>query len=127
MTAIDSYSSTTKYYVQFRNKCTKSNTYDFNWVAVSGQENVLSEFTAEMAWKGNNRYEYSYSVTRPGEITINVLKYRRGGVWAQFYAVSSWPGTPQHKDIFSSISKNWGSGYLYGSRKNSVWIKVIVD
>jgi len=72
---------------------------------------------------GEGKYSYSYTVSRPGEITINVLKYTQNGVYGEYYPNKSWSGTHRHQNISGRLSLNWGGGNVYSNVYDNVGAK----
>ena len=82
-------------FVEITNACTKGNNYE--WVANSGRQTVLtSDIVAQMTDNQDGTYTYNYSVPRPGQITVSVLHYTNGGVYAEYFPNQSESGNNQY-------------------------------
>jgi hypothetical protein len=72
-----------------------------------------------MTDNGDNTYTYSTTVARPGDITVNVLKYTLG-VYNEYFTSTDYSGTVAKQNISSDINFNWGTGDIFtGARDGS--------
>ena len=99
------------------NESTKG--YNFGLTPVSGAQTVLdSEIFEQMAMSTDGSYQYSFTVTRYGKITICILLYTQYGVYEEYYANTQLSGNNIYSrvntgDVFSRIWLNdavcpWG-------------------
>ena len=86
-------------FVEITNACTKGSNYE--WTADAGRQTVLtSEIVAQMTDNHDGTYSYNYSVSRPGQITVSVLHYTNGGVYAEYFPYSSITGINEHNSTY---------------------------
>ena len=130
VTAKDSSSTNVGYgndifYVEITNACTKGNNYE--WVANSGRDTVLtSDITKQLYDNLDGTYYYTYSVSRPGAITISVILYTLGGVYSEYYTNPSSTGNNAYNtttetqinfswagNVFLTYSTNLSAKYYF--------------
>jgi hypothetical protein len=122
VTATDS-STGLIYFVEVKNHCTQAS-LNYECEAVAGRDQVItSDYSAQMTDNGDNTYTYSTTVTRPGDITINVLKYTSGGAYSEFYTNLGSTGTNSYQNISTDINYNWGSGDVFPGNSDTVGAK----
>lgn len=76
-----------------------------------------------MVDNGDKSYSYSTTVARPGDITINVLKYTKGGAYTEYYLNQAGTGTHAYQDISREIDFRWNSGTIIYGKSDDVGIK----
>ena len=84
---------------------------------------IDANFEARMTDNGNNQYSYTFSVSRPGKITISVLKYIGGRVFNEYYPTTD---LTLNSDFFTyspDLNLNWGSGVIYNGNSDNVGSK----
>ncbi|CAI2376582.1 unnamed protein product [Moneuplotes crassus] len=69
-------------------------------------------------------YSYIYTVSRPGAITINVIRYRNGKILYEYFPNKSGTGTRDQISYESAINTDFGTGAIYGSRSGYASIKM---
>ena len=69
---------------------------------------------------GNGKYEYSYSVSLNGEITILVSKPTTLGVYVEWYGNDIWTGPITYTQYFPTINQDWGLGDVVPGRSDDV-------
>jgi hypothetical protein len=122
VTATDS-STGLIYFVEVKNHCTQASG-NYECEAVVGRDQVItSDYSAQMTDNGDNTYTYSTAVTRPGDITINVLKYTSGGAYSEFYTNTASTGTRNNQNISTDINYDWGSGDIISGFSNNIGAK----
>ena len=91
---------------------------------MAGQKLVINaNVEARMTDNGNNQYSYTYSVARPGKITISVLKYVGGRIYQEYYPSTNVALLSDYSSYSTDINKDWGTGVLYNGRYDNVGIK----
>ena len=109
-------------YVEVTNAWTKGNNYE--WVANVGRETVLSsDLVSQMTDNRDGTYTYSFSVSRPGQITISLLHYTLSGVYQEYFPNNALSGNNGSNGTTSQINFNWGGGNVYGSISDNVSAK----
>ena len=84
---------------------------------MAGQEQVIdANVEARMTDNGNNQYSYTYAVTRPGKVTISVLKYVAGRVYSEYYPTRDHTLLSDYNTYSSNINFYWGYGAIYNGR-----------
>ena len=59
-------------------------------------------------------YSATYAASTTGTIKVNVYKRESSGLFANFYPLYSFTGTPV-TFVTPTINYNWGTGYVIGS------------
>ena len=86
-------------FVEISNAWTKGNNYE--WVANVGRQTVLtSDIVAQMTDNHDGTYTYNYSVSRPGQITVSVLHYTNGGVYAEYFSNTAYYGNNAYNSTY---------------------------
>ena len=86
-------------FVEITNACTKGNNYW--WYPNTGRQTVLtSDIVAKMTDNLDGTYTYNYSVSRPGQITVSVLHYTNGGVYAEYFPNTSESGNNAYNSTY---------------------------
>ena len=82
-----------------------------------GQVQVLDADIVDQAMtdNGDNTYTYDYTVSRPGEITINVLKYTPNQVRIEYFPTKALTGANEKVSYIPNIDLDWGQGVIYNS------------
>jgi len=119
------------FFVEFRNSWSRTGTnprINYAWDATTGRETVLdSDVSYKMIDNRDKTYSYNYTVDRPGDITINVIKYNLGKVYAEYYPNTAWSGNNNHRDNLTQIFFNSSSVWVYNNGSNdynyNAWIK----
>jgi hypothetical protein len=65
-------------------------------------------------------YTYSTNVTRPGEVTINVIKYTQNQIYTEYYANQVWGGANSLVTLSSNVNFNWGTGAVFNGNIDHV-------
>ena len=94
------------FYIQITNQCTK--TSDFAWTIVGGADNTLSSsIFILMTDNYDGTYNYSYTMTNDGVISVSIILFNRFKALEQYYL-----GNPLSRSIVvsnysSSLQYNW--------------------
>ena len=106
-------------YVEVTNAWTKGNNYE--WVANVGRETVLSsDLVSQMTDNRDGTYTYSFSVSRPGQITISLLHYTLGGAYQEYFPNQSESGNNASNSTTSQINFAISSNDAYPGRSTTV-------
>lgn len=110
------------FYVEITNWCTKG--YNFECKPVAGRQTVITpEISAVMTDNSDGTYSYSYTVNRPGKITVSVYMYTQGGVYNEYYPNNNYNVNNGKNNITSTLNFDWGSGNIYGGVSDDVSAK----
>lgn len=94
------------FFVEITNACTKGT--NFECVADAGRQTVLtSDIVQPMYDNLDGTYYYTYSVSRPGKITVSPLLYTQGAVYSEYYTNNALSGT-----MSSSSTSDYKQVYL---------------
>lgn len=77
-----------------------------------------------MVDNGDNTYSYSYTISRPGGVTIQVLQYLQGGVYFEWYPNTDLAGQPSGNEIVSTVSQDWAYGVVFNGLDQMTSAKV---
>ena len=70
-----------------------------------------------MTDNGDGTYSYSYTVTRPGIITVAILLYTQGGVFNEFFTSSDQSGNSVANGTWSNINlQTADNNYFYSGQ-----------
>ena len=107
-------------FVEITNACTKSSNYE--WTADAGRQTVLtSDIVAQMTDNHDGTYTYNYSVSRPGKITVSVLHYTNGAVYAEYFPNQSESGINANNSTYpQQINYPSSSNNAYPGRSSDV-------
>ena len=82
--------------------------------ADSGQEQVMdSDEKYDMTDNGDTTYSYTFTPTRPGDISIFVLKVVGAPIQADFWYGTSPSGDPAFSKTVTVINDDWGLGAVF--------------
>ena len=91
---------------------------------MGGQQQVLNSDNAfPMVDNGGGTYTYTHTVDRPGEITVNIIKYTQGGVYSEFYDNLDFIGVNAHTTISSDLAFDWDWGDVYPGEQDDLAAK----
>lgn len=92
---------------------------------VSGTRQVLTApIYGTMTDNSDGTYSYDFSIPLDGPVTVLVSLMNGGGVYSEWFANSSWSGTPVKKNVTSNIEFQWSSSDdLIPGRDNHVSAK----
>ena len=91
---------------------------------MAGQEQVLADTRIfQMNYVGGDTYSYSFLVDKSGNITVNVIKYTQGGVYAEYYPNTSLTGDNEHQNITDDLINDWHTNIVFGSYDNQLGAK----
>ena len=76
-----------------------------------------------MTDNGDNTYSYTFTIGRPGKITVGVHKYSLGGVLGEYYSNTAVSGTSAYQTYHPFLYYNWGVGDVYPGRSDSLSAK----
>ena len=118
-------------FIQITNESTKG--ANFNLTPATGQQIVLDpEIFEQMTLGTDGTYQYSFTLTRVGKITICVILYTQGGAFVEYFANVSYEGdnidngTEAISGFYfncnlNSTSPTWIAGY--GSQRYNFLLK----
>ena len=88
---------------------------------MGGQEQVIDNNTIDylMTDNGNNTYTYDYTINKPGDITINILKFTSNKVRVEYFPSKALTGENKKIELVDNIDFNWGFGAIYYSVSNN--------
>lgn len=99
------------YFVELYNKCAMNN---FEWSPETIRDQVLDDETEhQMTDVGGNTYSYTFTPTRPGDISILVKKYTNGGVYVEYFPNDDYSGTSTYNEVVSVINFNYNTGEVF--------------
>ena len=91
---------------------------------MSGQEQVLdNSISFQMNDDGGGTYSYSYIIGRPGDVTVNILKYNQNKIYSEFYPNRARSGPSQYQNFSDDLSNDWGEGNVYNNVEDDVGAK----
>ena len=105
-------------FVQITNECTKGSNFDL--VSVNGRQTTLDQDIFEqLILTSNGTYQHSFTIAKEGKISISVLLYTQGGVFAEYFDNMLLNGTNSFNrtETLSNFAYNWGSSSLYPNGK----------
>ena len=74
-----------------------------------------------MTDNGGGTYSYSYTVTRPGIITVAILLYTQGGVFNEFFTSPDQSGNSVANGTWPNINlANAANNYFYSGQGSSL-------
>ena len=106
-------------FIQITNTCTKG--YNIECYADGGALPVMtSSINSLMTDNGNGAYSYTFQVARPGTITIQILLYKQGGVYNEFFPNSNESGNNVYNGMWSTINIQANIQDIYPGRQTDV-------
>ena len=97
--------SSDTFLIQITNKCTLTNSYVCDQVA--GATNTIPSFIYDkMSDNGDGTYNYSYTLSNIGAITIIVKLVTGNGLYAEFFSTHDWSGSPELTTTLETVSFN---------------------
>ena len=78
---------------------------------------LTSSIDTQMTDNGGGTYSYSYTVTRPGIITVAILLYTQGGVFNEFFTSPDQSGNSVANGTWPNINlANAANNYFYSGQ-----------
>ena len=100
-------------FIQITNESTKG--ANFNLIPATGQQIVLDqEIFEQMTLGTDGTYQYSFTLTKVGKITICVLLYTQGGAFVEYFENMFFAGdnSVSRTEAISNFNFNWGEGAI---------------
>ena len=105
--------STQLLFIQITNESIKG--ANFNLIPATGQQIVLDqEIFEQMTLGTDGTYQYSFTLTKVGKITICVLLYTQGGAFVEYFENTSLFGdnSVNRTETITEFNFNWGEGEI---------------
>jgi cysteine-rich repeat protein len=96
----------------------------FECTAVSGRRIVIDSYiSGVMTDKGDGTYEFSFTIERPGNLTVSLTIKTLGEVKAEWYSGGWYPNiSPSKATSFQDINKDWNKQAICGLSRGFVSI-----
>ena len=100
-------------FIQITNESTKG--ANFNLTPPTGQQIVLDqEIFEQMTLGTDGTYQYNFTLTKVGKITICVLLYAQGGAFVEYFENMFYEGdnSANGTEAISNFNFNWGTSAI---------------
>ena len=100
-------------FIQITNESTKG--ANFNLTPATGQQTVLDqEIFEQMTLGTDGTYQYNFTLTKVGKITICVLLYTQGGAYVEYFENMFYEGgnSANRTEAISNFYFDWGTSAI---------------